>query len=84
MFRWRRGWWKRVHVLGPTGRPFTPETIGMAVAMRNLKQDLREAGEIKGYNPGFTQRDRSEFLQSLDRIVRHAINLAADRSSPRR
>ena len=54
----------------------------MAVAMRNLKQDLREAGEIKGYNPGFTQRDRSEFLQSLDRIVRHAINLAAGRSSP--
>ncbi|RVD47682.1 YaiI/YqxD family protein, partial [Mesorhizobium sp. M7A.F.Ca.ET.027.03.2.1] len=26
------------HVLGPTGRPFTPETIGMAVAMRDLKQ----------------------------------------------
>ena len=24
------------HVLGPTGRPFTPETIGMAVAMRDL------------------------------------------------
>ncbi|MAW85689.1 MAG: hypothetical protein CMJ42_04070 [Phyllobacteriaceae bacterium] len=64
---------KGVHVLGPTGRPFTPETIGMAVAMRNLKQDLREAGEIKGYNPGFTARDRSAFLQALDRTVRHAL-----------
>src|SRR5690606_21448794 len=31
-----------VHVLGPSGRPFTPETIGMAVAMRNLGQHLRE------------------------------------------
>ena len=72
------------HVLGMNGRPFTEETIGMAVAIRDLKQHLRETGEIKGYNPGFTQRDRSEFLQSLDRIVRHAINLAADRSSPRR
>ena len=38
------------HVLGPTGRPFTPETIGMAVAMRDLKQHLRETGESKGYN----------------------------------
>ncbi|MFP1633965.1 YaiI/YqxD family protein [Zhengella sp. ZM62] len=64
---------KGVHVLGPSGRPFTPETIGMAVAMRNLKQDLREAGEIKGYNPGFTARDRSAFLQALDRTVRHAL-----------
>ena len=64
---------KGLHVLGPTGRPFTPETIGMAVAMRNLKQDLREAGEIKGYNPGFTAKDRSAFLQALDRMVRLAL-----------
>lgn len=64
---------KGVHVLGPTGRPFTPESIGMAVAVRNLKQDLREAGEIKGYNPGFTARDRSAFLQALDQTVRRAL-----------
>ena len=64
---------KGVHVLGPTGRPFSPETIGMALAMRNLKQDLREAGEIKGYNPGFTQKDRSAFLQALDQVVRRAL-----------
>ena len=44
------------HVLGPTGRPFTPETIGMAVAMRDLKQHLRETGESKGYNALFTPR----------------------------
>lgn len=64
---------KGIHVLGPTGRPFTPESIGMALAMRNLKQDLREAGEIKGYNPGFTARDRSAFLQALDMTARRAI-----------
>ena len=46
---------------------------GMALAMRNLKQDLREAGEIKGYNPGFTPKDRSAFLQELDRTVRRAL-----------
>jgi uncharacterized protein YaiI (UPF0178 family) len=61
------------HVLGPTGRPFTPETIGMAVAMRDLKQHLRETGESKGYNAAFTREDRSRFLGELDRILRRAI-----------
>lgn len=69
---------KSVHVLGPTGRPFTAQTIGMALAMRNLKQDLREAGEIKGYNPGFSARDRSAFLQALDQTVRRAIRQASE------
>ena len=64
---------KGVHVIGPTGRPFTPETIGMAVAMRDLKQHLRETGEIKGYNPGFSTRDRSAFLSALDQAVRRAL-----------
>lgn len=64
---------KAVHVIGPTGRPFTPETIGMALAMRDLKQHLRETGEIKGYNPSFSPRDRSAFLSALDQAVRHAM-----------
>lgn len=58
------------HALGPNGRPFTVDTIGMAVAMRDLKQHLRETGEIKGYNPGFTKEDRSRFLGELDRMAR--------------
>lgn len=65
------------HVLGPTGRPFTPETIGMAVAMRDLKQHLRETGESKGYNAGFSREDRSRFLGALDQIVRRAMKAAA-------
>lgn len=57
-------------VIGPTGRAFDEKTIGMALAMRNLKQDLREAGEIKGYNPAFSPRDRSTFLQTLEQAIR--------------
>ncbi|MCO6051987.1 YaiI/YqxD family protein [Mesorhizobium sp. RP14(2022)] len=64
---------KGCFVLGPTGRPFTPETIGMAVAMRDLKQHLRETGESRGLNPSFSPRDRSSFLQALDRTVRRAM-----------
>ncbi len=57
-------------VLGPTGKPFTDDNIGMAVAMHDLKTQLRETGEIKGYNPGFTQKDRSRFLSALDQTLR--------------
>ena len=38
----------------------------MAVAMRDLKQHLRETGESKGYNALFTREDRSRFLGALD------------------
>ena len=62
----------QAHVLGPDGRAFTPDSIGMALAMRELTQHLRETGEIRGLNPGFTPRDRSRFLGELDRLVRRA------------
>ena len=60
-------------VLGPTGRLFDETAIGMATAMRNLNQDLREAGEIKGRNAPFSQRDRSRFLGALDQLVRQKM-----------
>ncbi len=56
-------------VLGPTGRPFTPSSIGMALAMRELNQHLRETGESRGLNAGYTAKDRSAFLQALDEAV---------------
>ncbi len=68
---------KSAHVVGPTGKQFSPENIGMAVAMRDLKQQLRESGEIKGYNAAFSPRDRSNFLQALDRIATGAIKQAS-------
>ena len=63
---------KGCHVLGFTGKPFTPASIGMALAMRDLKQHLRETGDIKGYNPGIRPADRSAFLSALDTLGRRA------------
>jgi uncharacterized protein YaiI (UPF0178 family) len=57
-------------VTGPTGRVFDETNIGMASAMRNLGQHLRETGESKGYNAAFSPRDRSKFLETLDRLCR--------------
>lgn len=56
-------------VLGPGGRPFSPDNIGMALAMRELKSQLRDMGEDKGYNASFSQKDRSSFLNALENIV---------------
>jgi uncharacterized protein YaiI (UPF0178 family) len=56
-------------VLGPTGKPFTEDSIGMALAMRDLNAHLRDTGEIKGHNPSFSKQDRSRFLQALEQTI---------------
>jgi uncharacterized protein YaiI (UPF0178 family) len=63
---------KGAHVTGPTGRIFDQTNIGMASAMRDLGQHLRETGESKGYNAPFSPRDRSAFLETLDKLCRRA------------
>lgn len=55
--------------LGPTGRAFTTDNIGMALAMRELKSHLRETGEDRGFNASFTKADRSQFLNAMDRLL---------------
>ncbi len=55
--------------LGPTGKPFTDASIGMALAMRDLSQHLRETGESRGFNASFTRQDRSRFLEALELAV---------------
>lgn len=55
--------------IGPTGKPFSDANIGMALAMRDLMSDLRETGDVKGYNAAFSKQDRSNFLQALEQAV---------------
>ncbi len=59
--------------IGPEGRPFTPDAIGMAVAMRDLKRHLRETGVLESGGRSFAPADRSRFLGELDRMVRRAL-----------
>jgi hypothetical protein len=63
---------KGARVLGTTGKPFTEDNIGDALATRDLLSDLREAGLVAGGPPPLTQRDRSRFLHQLDEVI-HAI-----------
>lgn len=62
-------------VSGPSGRVFDETNIGMATAMRDLGQHLRETGESKGYNAAFSHKDRSRFLETLDRLCRRAKSM---------
>ncbi len=55
--------------LAPNGKAFTDASVGLALATRNLMQDLREAGAITGGPKPFSPKDRSAFLGALDRAV---------------
>jgi uncharacterized protein YaiI (UPF0178 family) len=75
---------KGAAVLGPTGKKFTLETIGMALGMRDLQRHLREATGKETFHKGFAKQDRSRFLSALEneiqamkRSVSHAPQRAA-------
>jgi uncharacterized protein YaiI (UPF0178 family) len=51
------------------GQIFTTNSIGSKLAMRDLMADLRSAGTMEGGGGRpFSQRDRSDFLNALERV----------------
>jgi hypothetical protein len=61
---------KGAHVFGTTGRPFTEENIGAALATREVLSHLRDLGTVTGGPAPFDQRDRSRFLHRLDETIK--------------
>lgn len=55
--------------LAATGKAFTENSIGAALATRDLMEHLRSVGEGGGGPKPFTQADRSRFLSALDAAV---------------
>ncbi|WP_435017429.1 YaiI/YqxD family protein [Tundrisphaera sp. TA3] len=63
---------KGAAALSPKGYPFTEDSIGEALATRELMDTLRQGG-LTGVGPSpFSAKDRSRFLMKLDDIL-HAI-----------
>ncbi len=60
---------KNAIAVKPNGNLFDETNIGMALAMRDLKQHIRESHQTQTYNSSFTKADRSNFLQALDRLI---------------
>src|SRR5712671_739565 len=67
-------------VIAPNGKPFTEQSIGMTLAVRNLMTDLRSSGEVTGGPKSFAPRDRSAFLSALDQAIRRIQRERANQS----
>jgi uncharacterized protein YaiI (UPF0178 family) len=57
-------------VVRPNGEPLDKNSIGSVLATRNLMTDLRSAGTVTGGPRPFDKRDRSKFLDFLERTIR--------------
>lgn len=56
-------------VLNPKGEELTEDNIGTAVATRELMQNLRHMGEMRGGPAPMDKKARSRFLAKLDEIL---------------
>lgn len=56
-------------VIAPNGKPFTPSSIGAAIATRAIMADLRAGGDQLGGPAPFAKADRSRFLSALDEAI---------------
>ncbi len=65
---------KGAQVLAPTGRVFTEDGIGDALATRELLSHLRDLGTITRGPAPFDKRNRSRFLQRLDEMIQAIRN----------
>jgi uncharacterized protein YaiI (UPF0178 family) len=60
-------------VLGSNGREFDEDSIGGALATRDLKASLRESGIATGGPPPISGKDRSRFASKLDELVSRGL-----------
>ena len=60
---------KGARVLDPKGRAFTDDSIGDALASRELSAFLRDMGEQGGGPKPYTPADRSRFLGALENQI---------------
>jgi uncharacterized protein YaiI (UPF0178 family) len=67
---------KGARALGPTGKHWTADNIGNALAGRELSRHLRELGVNGGGPPPLTRQDRARFLGAMEVAVQAALRLA--------
>jgi hypothetical protein len=64
---------KGARAIAPTGKVWTSDNIGHALAGREVARHLRELGAGGGGPAPFSKADRSKFLSALDTLVRAAL-----------
>ena len=68
---------KGASVISPTGRAFTVENIGNALASREFNRHLREATGKETMHAAFGKEDRSRFLGALENEIQSIKRRAA-------
>jgi uncharacterized protein YaiI (UPF0178 family) len=64
---------KGAHALSPRGEMHTTENIRARLNMRDFLDTMRASGVDTGGPPAFSQRDRQDFANNLDRfLTKHA------------
>ena len=66
----------QARVLGHKGDEFTEDNVGSAVASRELMQNLRHMGDMRGGPKPMNPQDRSRFLGKLDQIIQSLLRSA--------
>ena len=64
---------KVARAVSPTGKHWTQDNIGNALAGRAVAQHMRESGMTTGGPAALTKADRSRFLSALDAAVQAAL-----------
>jgi uncharacterized protein len=75
---------KSARAVAPTGKPWTKDNIGNALAGREVARHLREIGVGSGGPPPFAKADRSRFLSALDAAVQAARRETVSAEAARR
>lgn len=60
---------KGIQVISPRGEHFTPANIRQRLAMRNLMEELRSTGEVRGGPSSLGSTERQQFANVLDRLL---------------
>ena len=60
-------------VITPRGELLTTESIGEKIALRNLREELRQGGLIRGGPQAFNEKDKKNFAQIFDKILTHGL-----------
>jgi len=59
--------------LDPRGELYTEENVGERLSMRNLMQELRMEGVVRGGPAQFGMTDRQRFASALDRLLTRMV-----------
>ena len=66
---------KSAVALSPRGDVFDAKSIAERLSMRNLMQELRSAGEVRGGHGSFANNDKKKFADAFDRLLGQMVKM---------